>query len=52
MAHTIEFTDDELRLLHSALHAYLDDFGHGEQDVLERVKALIAKLPPAAAESA
>jgi hypothetical protein len=52
MAHTIEFTDDELRLLHSALHAYLDDFGHGEQDVLERVKALIAKLPPADAESA
>jgi hypothetical protein len=47
MAHTIDFTDDELRLLRSALHSYLDDFGHGEQDVLERVKALIAKLPPA-----
>jgi hypothetical protein len=47
MAHTIEFTDDELRLLRSALHAYFDDFGHDQIDVLERVKALLAKLPPA-----
>lgn len=52
MAYTIEFTTDELQLLHSALHAYLDDFGHGEQDVLDRVKALIAKLPPADTEPA
>lgn len=44
---TIELTPDELRLLHAALHAYLDDFGHEEADVLRRVKNLIAKLPPA-----
>jgi len=50
VAYTIELTDDELRLLRAALHAYLDDFGHREMDVLERVKALIAKLPPADAE--
>jgi hypothetical protein len=31
--------------LHSALHAYLDDFGHEEADVLRELKALIAKLP-------
>jgi hypothetical protein len=43
--HTIELTDDELQMIHSALHAYLDDFGHEEADVLRRVKALIAKLP-------
>jgi hypothetical protein len=43
--HTIELTDDELRLLHSALHAYLDDFGHEEADVLREIKALLAKLP-------
>jgi hypothetical protein len=43
--HTIELTDEELRLLQSALHAYLDDFGHEEADVLRRVKDLIAKLP-------
>jgi hypothetical protein len=45
--HTIELTDDDLRLLHSALHAYLDDFGHEEADVLRQVKELIAKLPRA-----
>jgi hypothetical protein len=43
--HTIELSDQELTLLHSALHAYLDDFGHEEADVLRTVKALIAKLP-------
>jgi len=45
--HTIEFTDDELRLLHAALHSYLDDFGHNEADVLRLIKQLIAKLPAA-----
>jgi hypothetical protein len=45
--HTIEFTEEELQLLHSALHSYLDDFGHEEADVLRAVKHLIAKLPSA-----
>jgi hypothetical protein len=45
--HTIELSEEELQLLHSALHAYLDDFGHEEADVLRRIKALIAKLPDA-----
>jgi hypothetical protein len=45
--HTIELTDEELRLLQAALHSYLDDFGHEEADVLLQIKALIAKLPPA-----
>jgi hypothetical protein len=43
--HMIEFTDDDLRLVHAALHSYLDDFGHEEADVLRQIKALIAKLP-------
>ena len=43
--HTIELSEQELILLHSALHAYLDDFGHEEADVLRELKALIAKLP-------
>jgi hypothetical protein len=43
--HTVELTDDELRLIHAALHSYLDDFGHDEADVLRAVKALMAKLP-------
>lgn len=44
--HTIELTDEELRLLQNALHTYLDDFGHEEADVLRQVKALIEKLRP------
>lgn len=44
--HTISLTDEDLRLVHSALHAYLDDFGHEEADVLRQVKRLIASLPP------
>jgi hypothetical protein len=44
--HTIELSDEELKLLYAALHAYLDDFGHEEADVLRSVKAVIAKLPP------
>lgn len=48
--HTIELTDDELRLVHSALHAYLDDFGHDEADVLRAIKAVLAKLPAQSAE--
>jgi hypothetical protein len=42
---TIELTDEELQLLRSALHSYLDDFGHNEADVLRRIKELLAKLP-------
>jgi hypothetical protein len=42
--HTIELTEDELRLLRAAVRSYLDDFGHEEADVLRRVKRLLAKL--------
>jgi len=43
--HIIELTDEELRIVASALHSFLDDFGHEEVDVLRQVKAIIAKLP-------
>ena len=43
--HTLDLTDEELRMLHAALRSYLDDFGHEEADVLRLIKALIAKLP-------
>lgn len=45
--HTIELNDDELRLVLSAVHAYLDDFGHEEADVLRQIKSVLAKLAPA-----
>ena len=43
--HTIELTDEQLRLLRAALHSYLGDFGHEEADVLRALKELLAKLP-------
>ncbi len=43
--HTIELSDEELRMVYAALHSYLDDFGHDEADVLRQIKALMAKLP-------
>ena len=43
--HTIELTDDELRLVRSALHSYLEDFGHDEADILRAIKQVLAKLP-------
>jgi hypothetical protein len=51
--HTIELNDDELRILREALHAYLDDFGHEEADVLRAIKQVLARLPgPEQAEPA
>jgi hypothetical protein len=43
--HTIELTEEELRLLRNALHSFLDDFGHDEADLLRSIKRLLAKLP-------
>jgi hypothetical protein len=44
----IQLTDEELRIVRAALHAYLDDFGHEEADILQVVKAILAKLPAGA----
>lgn len=43
--HTLELTDEELRLVRAALTAYLEDFGHEEADILRALKAILAKLP-------
>jgi len=43
--HTIELTDEELKIVVSALHSFMDDFGHEEMDVLRQIKAVLAKLP-------
>jgi hypothetical protein len=43
--HTIEFTDEELRIVRAAVTAYLEDFGHEEADVLRLAKQTLRKLP-------
>jgi hypothetical protein len=45
--HVIELTDDELRLVRSALTAYLEDFGHEEADILRAIKRVLAKIAAA-----
>ena len=45
--HELLLADDEHQLLLAAVHAYLNDFGHEEADVLRRVKELHAKLEAA-----
>ena len=42
--HELFLDDEEHRLLLAAVHAYLNDFGHEEADVLRRVKDLHAKV--------
>jgi hypothetical protein len=46
--HTIELTDEELRIVRNALQSFLEDFGHNEADVLRSIKRVLAKLPDAA----
>jgi hypothetical protein len=45
--HTIQLTDEELRLAVSAVRSYLDDFGHEEADLLRKIKELLQKLQTA-----
>jgi hypothetical protein len=35
---------EDLRVLEAALHAYMDDFGHEEADVLRQAKLTLAKV--------
>jgi hypothetical protein len=43
--HTIELTEEELRLVRNALQSFLEDFGHEEADLLRQIKQILAKLP-------
>ena len=45
--HTIELTADELRLVREAVHAFLDDFGHEEQEVVNALRAVLTKIEAA-----
>lgn len=47
--HTIELTDEELRLVVSAVRSYLDDFGHEEAELLRKIKEVLQKLQSASA---
>ena len=46
--HTIELDERELKLVRSAVQAFLEDFGHDEADLLRQLKELLEKLPESA----
>jgi len=41
----LDLTVDEMRIVHAALRSFLDDFGHDEHDVAQRIRAVLRKLP-------
>jgi hypothetical protein len=45
VAFRLELTPPQLRILHAALRAYYDDFGHDEREVRDIVRSILRKLP-------
>jgi hypothetical protein len=41
----VEFTSDELALVHHALSAFLSDFGHKQADVVHQLRDLMGRSP-------
>ena len=45
IAYRVEFTAAQLKVVHTALKALLDDFGHDEADVARVIHEVLEKLP-------
>jgi hypothetical protein len=45
VAYTLDLTPKQLKILHSALRAMRDDFGHDQPEVHRIIHELLAKLP-------
>jgi hypothetical protein len=45
VAYRLDLTPAQLKVLHSALHSFRDDFGHDQPDVHRIVHELLDKLP-------
>ena len=48
IAYRLKLTPAELKVTHSALKSFLDDFGHEERDVQRIIRGVLDKLPPPA----
>jgi hypothetical protein len=44
-AYQLDLTAAQLKIVHTALHSLLDDYGHDERDVQKVVHEVLAKLP-------
>jgi len=42
---TLQLSPEELRITRAALRSFLQDFGHDERDVVDSIRAVLAKLP-------
>jgi hypothetical protein len=45
VAFHLELTPPQMKILHAALRAFRDDFGHDQPDVHRVIHELLAKLP-------
>jgi hypothetical protein len=45
--HHLELTPPEVKLTHTALRSLLADLGHEDHDLVEILRGVLAKLPPA-----
>lgn len=45
IAYRLELTPAQLKITWTALHSYLDDFGHDERDVVQITREVLDKLP-------
>ena len=45
IAFRLELTPAQLKVVHSALHSFLDNFGHDEPDVHRVIHQVLEKLP-------
>ena len=45
VAFTLDLTPRELKILHSALRSFRDDFGHDQREVNTIIQELLGKLP-------
>jgi hypothetical protein len=43
----LELTPEEVKLTHTALRALLGDLSHEDHDLVDIVRGVLAKLPPA-----
>lgn len=45
IGYTLHLSEKELKVVWTALHAMLNDFGHEEADVLRLIREVLGKLP-------
>jgi hypothetical protein len=45
IAYRLDLTPAQLKITHTALRSFLNDFGHDERDVHDILREVLAKLP-------